>query len=111
MALRQGKTIPHAAAVKAATPSSLEPMLPSLVQKPFSDPGWLFEPKWDGWRTICFFREGKARLISRKQNSLTERFDNLAFLRRARFFDKEHIHMWRSDVKLAIAKWGRLPLL
>src|SRR5262252_3035358 len=74
---RQRKTIPHAAAVKTPMPSSLEPMLPSLVQKPFSNPGWLFEPKWDGWRTICFYSEGKAQLISRKQNSLTERFPEL----------------------------------
>ena len=38
----------HAAATAAAMPASLEPMLPTQVSKPFSDPGWLFEPKWDG---------------------------------------------------------------
>jgi bifunctional non-homologous end joining protein LigD len=52
-------------------------MLPSLVSKPFSNSGWLFEPKWDGWRTQCFLREGKAHLVSRKRKSLTERFPEL----------------------------------
>jgi len=54
------------AATKAVMPASLDPMLPMLVNKPFSDTGWLYEPKWDGWRTLCFLRDGKAELVSRK---------------------------------------------
>src|SRR5262249_51146262 len=67
----------HVSAKKGAMPRSLEPMLPSLVGKPFSSSGWLFEPKWDGWRTLCFLRDGKAHLVSRRKNSLTERFPEL----------------------------------
>jgi bifunctional non-homologous end joining protein LigD len=55
-------------------PAAIEPMLPTLVSKPFSQSGWIYEPKWDGWRTICFLRDGKAHLASRKRNSLDERF-------------------------------------
>lgn len=58
-------------------PQSLDFMLPSLVAKPFSNADWLFEPKWDGWRTLCFVCNGKAQLVSRKRNSLTERFPEL----------------------------------
>ena len=58
-------------------PASLSPMLPMQVAKPFSDPAWLFEPKWDGWRTMCFLRDGKAHLVSRRRNSLSERFPEL----------------------------------
>jgi bifunctional non-homologous end joining protein LigD len=58
-------------------PRSLEPMLPSLVSKPFSKSDWLFEPKWDGWRTLCFLRDGKTHLVSRRRNSLDERFPGL----------------------------------
>jgi hypothetical protein len=29
------------------------------------------------WRTLCFIREGKAELVSRKRNSLNERFPEL----------------------------------
>ena len=31
-------------------PSNIEPMLATLASKPFSDPDWLFEIKWDGFR-------------------------------------------------------------
>jgi bifunctional non-homologous end joining protein LigD len=58
-------------------PASVEPMRPTPAAKPFSDPNWLFEPKWDGWRTSCFLREGKAHLVSRRRNSLDERFPEL----------------------------------
>jgi bifunctional non-homologous end joining protein LigD len=55
-------------------PALIEPMLPTLVRKPFSQSGWIYEPKWDGWRTIVFLCDGKAHLASRKRNSLDERF-------------------------------------
>jgi bifunctional non-homologous end joining protein LigD len=58
-------------------PAFVEPMRPSVAAKPFSDPEWLFELKLDGWRTLCFLREGKAHLVSRKRNSLNERFPEL----------------------------------
>lgn len=68
---------PHSAAVEAPMPASFEPMLPTLIRKPFSDPNWIYEPKWDGWRALCFIREGQARFLSRKKNSLNERFPEL----------------------------------
>jgi bifunctional non-homologous end joining protein LigD len=37
----------------------------------------VIEPKWDGWRTLCFVREGKAQFVSRRRNSLSERFPEL----------------------------------
>jgi bifunctional non-homologous end joining protein LigD len=67
----------HPAAIEAALPASLDPMLPTLVHKPFSGQEWLFEPKWDGWRATCFIKEGESRFVSRKHNSLNERFPQL----------------------------------
>jgi bifunctional non-homologous end joining protein LigD len=55
-------------------PSSVQPMLPTAVELPFSDPQWLFEPKWDGYRALCFLKNGKVRFISRSRRNLTERF-------------------------------------
>jgi bifunctional non-homologous end joining protein LigD len=52
-------------------------MQPSNYPQPFSDPDWLFEPKWDGYRAICYFDEGKARFISPRNNDLTKRFPEL----------------------------------
>ena len=47
-------------------PTSLKPMLATLVDKPFSDPRWLFEPKLDGFRILAFIRDGGVTLRSRK---------------------------------------------
>jgi bifunctional non-homologous end joining protein LigD len=60
-----------------STPIVMEPMLPTLVKLPFSNPDWLFEPKWDGYRAICFMENGDVRFISRRQKSLTEKFPSL----------------------------------
>ena len=59
-------------------PAVIKPMLATLVDKPFSDPDWLFETKWDGVRAICFIRNGKARFISRNQIEMTAQFPELA---------------------------------
>ncbi len=48
-----------------------------VTQAPFSNPGWIFEPKRDGYRAICFVESGRVRFISRRQNSLTEKFPSL----------------------------------
>jgi hypothetical protein len=72
----QRRKLPRTA-VAAPMPTQFEPMLPTLVHKPFSGQEWLFEPKWDGWRATCFIKEGEARFVSRKHNSLNERFPQL----------------------------------
>jgi bifunctional non-homologous end joining protein LigD len=58
-------------------PTSVVPMLATKVGAPFSRVGWLFEPKWDGYRAICFFRDGQVRFTSRNQRDLTKRFPEL----------------------------------
>lgn len=58
-------------------PLIVEPMLPTLVKYPFSNPDWLFEPKWDGFRAICFLESGSVRFVSRNKKSLTARFSAL----------------------------------
>ena len=55
----------------------VEPMLATLAKTPFSQPDWLFEPKWDGYRAICFLQDGVVRFASRNRKSLTERFPDL----------------------------------
>ena len=40
--------------------------------------GWVFEPKWDGYRAIVTISGGEARLTSRRDNDLTERFKEVA---------------------------------
>ena len=42
-------------------PANIEPMLATLASKPFSDPDWLFEIKWDGYRVQAVVRDGKVK--------------------------------------------------
>jgi bifunctional non-homologous end joining protein LigD len=58
-------------------PEAIHPMLAISVEKPFDDPTWLFEIKWDGYRAVSFIQNGKVRLVSRNQNDLTARYDEL----------------------------------
>ncbi len=44
---------------------------------PFSDPNWLFELKYDGFRALLFIDDGNARLISRNGNTFKS-FQSLA---------------------------------
>jgi len=67
----------HPSAVPVAMPSVLDSMLATLAKQPFSNPAWLFEPKWDGFRALCFLQNGGVRFVSRNRRSLTERFPDL----------------------------------
>jgi bifunctional non-homologous end joining protein LigD len=64
----------------ARMPSEIQPMLATLVEKPFSDPEWLFEIKWDGVRAVAFVRSGKVELRSRTGAAITDHYPELADL-------------------------------
>jgi bifunctional non-homologous end joining protein LigD len=40
-------------------------MLATPVQAPFTRPGWVFEPKYDGWRVVASRRGGRVALLTR----------------------------------------------
>ena len=50
------------------------PMLATAADALPRGPGWVFEPKWDGYRALLTVRGGEARLTSRNGNDLTGRF-------------------------------------
>ncbi|HET9743008.1 MAG TPA: non-homologous end-joining DNA ligase [Terriglobales bacterium] len=67
-------------AVAAPMPRTIQPMLATLVDQPFDGDEWLFEIKWDGYRSIIFFGESEKRslrLMSRNQNDQTADFPEL----------------------------------
>ena len=66
------KDAPPEAAVAA------RPQLATVTDVLPSGAGWLFEPKWDGYRAIVTIRGGEATLTSRNGNDLTERFRSVA---------------------------------
>jgi bifunctional non-homologous end joining protein LigD len=63
---------------KAAMPGSAEPNLATLIDKPFTNPDWIFEVKWDGMRVLSFVRNGKTELRSRRNREVTSQFPELA---------------------------------
>jgi bifunctional non-homologous end joining protein LigD len=47
-------------------------MKATLVREPFDDPGWLYEIKWDGYRSLAVIYDGKAKLVSRNNISFDQ---------------------------------------
>jgi len=67
-----------------ALPHIVKPMLATLVDKPFDDPEWVFEIKWDGVRAISVLEAKKLpRVRSRNGNDLLPQFPELLDLHKA----------------------------
>ena len=55
----------------------LRPMLATLTDKPFDDPDWVFETKWDGFRAIAVAEPGHARLYSRNLIDISKKYPSI----------------------------------
>ncbi|MFW5998902.1 MAG: non-homologous end-joining DNA ligase [Halanaerobiaceae bacterium] len=55
----------------------LQPMLLKTAEEPFNSKDYLFEFKWDGFRTIIFINKKKVYLQSRNGKNLTPYFSEL----------------------------------
>ena len=55
----------------------LRPMLATLTDKPFDDPDWIFETKWDGFRAIAVAAPGHAALYSRNGNDVSAKYPSV----------------------------------
>lgn len=75
---RSARLMICSAARPARMPSQIKPMLATLVDEPFSDSNWIFETKWDGYRSVCFIKNGAARFVSRNQIEMTPQYPELA---------------------------------
>jgi bifunctional non-homologous end joining protein LigD len=65
-----------------APPPAYAPMLAEPGHDPFDDPGWRFEPKLDGIRTLAYIHTDGTRLISRTGRDHTFRYPELENLAR-----------------------------
>src|SRR5690349_4889567 len=59
-------------------PKRLQPMLATLTDAPFDDPGWVFEDKYDGFRMIAEIRRGKVSLYSRNGKVISHSYLEVA---------------------------------
>src|ERR1700709_1556982 len=62
----------------ATLPKRLQPMLATLTDAPFDDPGWIFEDKYDGYRMIAEIRHGKVALYSRNGKIISRSYIEVA---------------------------------
>lgn len=65
----------------AEMPEAVKPMLATLADEPFSDPDWLYELKWDGYRCLCHISGDSIRMVSRNELDLGERFPGMLDVR------------------------------
>jgi bifunctional non-homologous end joining protein LigD len=55
----------------------IRPMLATLTDKPFDDPDWIFETKWDGFRAVAIVEPGKAKLYSRNGLDISRKYPSI----------------------------------
>ncbi len=66
-----------AGARETSMPDRIEPMAATLAGKAFSDPDWLYEIKWDGYRVEAVVRDGKVKLWTRNLKDAETYFPKL----------------------------------
>jgi bifunctional non-homologous end joining protein LigD len=62
----------------SAAGAAYSPMLATRSETLPAGGGWVYEPKWDGFRAIVTVAGGEVTLTSRNGNDLTERFQDVA---------------------------------
>jgi bifunctional non-homologous end joining protein LigD len=75
------RRLTHASAVTGAVKAPMPQMpkgvlvtLAQLKERPFSDPNWLFEIKWDGVRAIAQIHDGHVTLWARSGRDVTQEY-------------------------------------
>ena len=61
-------------AIKSPIPSDVEPMLATLADNARDEAGWLYEIKWDGFRSISYVQNSAVDIRSRNNKKFNEKF-------------------------------------
>ena len=73
-AKRRNTTMPPEGAAAHSALPAIEPMEARVADELPVDPGWQFEPKWDGFRCVASKQDGKVELKAKSGKSLTRYF-------------------------------------
>ena len=49
----------------------VRPIAPIRRKEPFDDPDWLFDLKYDGFRSLCYLEQGRCRFTPRNGNTMS----------------------------------------
>jgi bifunctional non-homologous end joining protein LigD len=63
---------------KSKIPGHYLPMLAITAARPFNDPEWQWEVKWDGYRMMAYVQKNQVVLRSRNNKDYTKRFHIIA---------------------------------
>lgn len=63
---------------ETALPHDIKPMLATLTKRPFDDPDWIFEIKWDGYRALARIENGAVELRSRRGQNFNKNYRPVA---------------------------------
>lgn len=95
-------------AKKKEIPKESAPQLATLYPKPFDDPDWFFEVKFDGYRALLKIDDGNTTLLSRNGKDLTQKFKPII----AAFKDYPHNAVFDGELtvndKSGVSNWEML---
>jgi bifunctional non-homologous end joining protein LigD len=67
----------HQEAPLIDVPPTIQPMLAEGAWKPFDDPKWWFEPKFDGIRSVTYLATDGTRMVTRRGRDVTFQYPEL----------------------------------
>ncbi|HMD84077.1 MAG TPA: non-homologous end-joining DNA ligase [Terriglobia bacterium] len=98
-------------------PFRVQPMLATLVPKPFDTPGWIYEEKYDGFRILAYKEGASVSLLSRNGKDRNQTYPNIAaavakLLYRTLLLDGEVVAFDNRQVsRFQLLQEGKVPPL